>query len=277
MDQVAFIAQLNALRGRIPPAAFCAKGELDCVTYLTVFRGKGTHLYRRAGRTWHIRNGTVVYAGEGYLHRATEQFKRRGKVCGLAGKDFDDFIAANWPDDPAAPTFDAYLAASNITKSVALDFEGILIKEFDPPFNERSPASTGWRLLPPGCDTFLGMQGAERLNIRFAAKPPSATHASEWDRYSYESQNPRRKLWAEIPGDWIITRISLRQKSNREEHEIKHYNSYPPLGESTTVAVHRARNEGAHPKLNWNKIKAILYWDSTYIDAEGPIITISPS
>jgi hypothetical protein len=280
MDQEAFIARLNALAAHIPPGAFCVgDNRLDCATYVTVFRGKGTHVYRRAGHEWKIRNGTVLYAGEGHPRRATEQFKRRGKVCGFAGKDFDDFIAANWPDDPAAPTFEAYLAASNITKSVALEFEGILIEKFDPPFNERSRASTGWPAWPPARDTRAETNSAEQIGIVFTRGPPAKTHISEWDRFSYRLEGSRRKYWLEIPAEWIITRVSNRPKFNQTDvvpHEIVHYNSYPERGESTTVAVHRARNEGAHQKLDWNTIKRILYWDSTYIDADGPIITITP-
>ncbi|MBR0939423.1 hypothetical protein [Bradyrhizobium jicamae] len=174
-----FIDQLNALATRIPRNAFRAYGALDHLTYVLT------------------QDGSVVYVGEGKPARATKQFVQRGKNS-LA---FDDFIAAH------LPKFEVFLAASNIIKAVALEFEGILMTEFTPRFNERGPASN-WASCEVGPDT----------------KP----------------------------------------------HETTHFNSYPPLGKSVTVADHRVRNEAAG--LNRNAIKSILHWDQL----EPNIITIEP-
>ena len=139
MNGAEFVAELNALAERIPPKAFSITDTaLDCVAYAIVFRGAAPVEYERDKRVWTVQNGTVVYVGEGKRGRATAQFKARGKVVGYVGKEFDHFIAAHWPN------FEIYLAAANITKPVALEFERILIETFAPPFNEAPPRSSWW-------------------------------------------------------------------------------------------------------------------------------------
>src|SRR5262245_12946979 len=121
MAQDRFIKRLNALAKRIPRAAFMAAGALDRVTYVIVYEGE------------------VLYAGEGYPHRATSRFK----VQGLNDPDFDYVIDQYYGD----PLLEVYYAASNLTKAVAVEFEGILIDEFKPPFNKR-PKSSIWARQP---------------------------------------------------------------------------------------------------------------------------------
>jgi hypothetical protein len=119
------------------------------------------------------------------------------------------------------------------------------------------------------------MHSAEPLIFKFEPNPPPHTHQSKWDER--QTRIDGRRHWDEIPGDWIVTRRSLRIKGNRADtrpDELTHFASYPGLGRTTTVAEHRAKNEAA--KMTWGRIKEILHYDSTYIDAEGPIITIAP-
>jgi hypothetical protein len=241
---MSMIDRLNALAKRVRREAFNAAGALDCVTYVVVHVGVG-----------------VIYVGEGLLNRATMQFEKRGKNS----PELDDYIGAHWPN------FEIYIAASNITKAVAVEFEGVLIREFKPRFNERPPASI-WASCAVGPDTFVSMCSAARIDYKFV-KPPRLTHVAAWKRCAKKVGG--QKVWDEIHGDWIITRVSLRPKFSRpdKKHEIIHYNSYPALGESVTVADHRARNEAW---MSWETIKAILHWDRLYLDALGPIITIGP-
>jgi hypothetical protein len=235
MNQPDFIAQLNRLAEGIPPEAFRTAGELNCVTYVTVFRGEGTHLYGRNGQTWDIGDGTLLYVGEGLPARATMHLKARAKIpCGQAGKDFDAFIAAHWPN------FEAYLAASNITKAVAVAFEGVLLREFDPPFNDRGPASTDWRHWSPGPDARALMRSAEKIDFRFGKEPPRETHDSRfWANCFWVGD---RKHWKEIPGDWIITRVSNRAKKldGKPPHERIHFESYPVLSRDSLVGQRNA-------------------------------------
>jgi hypothetical protein len=192
MDQEAFIAQLNALAAGIPPGAFCVEdNKLDHVTYAIVFRGPEPDEYRRGGRKWEIRNGTVVYVGEGKLQRATEQFKRRGKIVGHVGKQFDDFVAKHWPH------FEAYVAASNITKFVSLEFERILMKEFEPPFNAAPPRSNRRSLLQDCVDRRSLMRSAGRIGFKFKKDPPAHTHKSLWDER--KTMIDGKYFWDEIP------------------------------------------------------------------------------
>jgi hypothetical protein len=235
-EATSFIERLSALAKRIPREVFHKAGNLDCVTYVIVH------------------DGTVIYVGEGLRKRATMQFETRGKNS----KALDDFVAAHWSN------FEVYFAGSNITKAVALAFEGVLIQEFRPQFNMRPEALHASNEI--GRDTFTDMHGAERLDYNFAPKPPRYSHVALWKAFRRD----------EIPADWIITRVSGRPKWYRPDtkpHEITHFKSYPPVGGSVTVADHRARNEAAG--ISWNTIKSILHWDRLYPDDEGPIITIT--
>jgi hypothetical protein len=228
------IDQLNALAARIPRAAFRAQGALNCVTYVIVY------------------DGEVMYAGEGLPKRAT----LRLNVRGINSPDLDDFIAMFYDD------IEFYCAAANITKAVAVEFENVLISEFKPPFNQKSPMSI-WATLPEGPDTFNAMKSAEKIDLSlFLTKPPRDTHVAQWKRCRED----------EIPLDWIITRIGLRQKNKPSEQT--HYDSYPPLGGTTTVAEHRRRNEELGRKWEGfdGGIKSILHWDCLYPD----LITITP-
>jgi hypothetical protein len=272
MNGEEFVAELNVLAGRIPPKAFSTTdAALDCVAYAIVFRGAAPVEYERDKRAWTIQNGTVVYVGEGKRGRATAQFKARGKVVGYVGKEFDHFIAAHWPN------FESYLAAANITKPVALEFERILIETFAPPFNESPPRSSWWGRPQGNINHRADMHPARLLPFDFSKGLPRHTHQSRWD--DRKKRVDGKDCWEEIPGDWIITRRSLRQKDNQTNtragrENVTHFKSYPNLNQSTTVAEHRARNEAAG--LSWKHIKAILHYDNTYIDAEGPIITMTP-
>jgi hypothetical protein len=180
---------------------------------------------------------------------------------------------AAWEKGGAASRSVSWRSASNITKAVALAFEGVLIREFRPQFNMRPEASKASSEV--GRDTFNDMRGAERLDYKFATKPPRYSHVALWKACSQKVGT--RLIWDEIPADWIITRMSARSKGNRSDtkpHEITHFNNYPPLGETVTVADHRARNEAAG--IDWNTIKSILHWDRLYPDVEGPIIAVTP-
>ena len=145
------------------------------------------------------------------------------------------------------------------------------MKAFDPPFNNASPRSQ-W---PPqgGLDQRSKMQSAERIGFKFKKDPPPHTHKSLWD--ASKTMFDGKYSWDEIPNEWVITRVSLREKRNQTHHERVHFASYPrQRGEWTTVGAHRKRNEAAG--MSWERIKGNLHWDSTYNDAEGPIITITP-
>ena len=81
------------------------------------------------------------------MERATKQFCQRGKN----NDGFDDYIAAHWAN------FEVYLAASNITKTVSLEFEGILTDALKPRFGA-ALRSHNWRWLPPGPDDNLELE-----------------------------------------------------------------------------------------------------------------------
>jgi hypothetical protein len=241
-----FVDQLNALAQRIPREVFFASGALNCVTYVLV--------HQRVG------GGEVIYAGEGLPLRATMQFEKRGKNT----PELDRYIAEHWPN------FSVYIAASNITKSVAVSFEGVLIREYKPRFNIRGASSV---YADVGVDTFDSMRGAELVDYKFAASPPRFDHVALWKECAIYAADGRKVGWDEIPLDWIITRNSLRPKRSRKPHEIIHLASYPGLGGKVTVGDHRGRNEAAG--MSWDKdIKAILHWDRLYED--DPIINIGP-
>jgi hypothetical protein len=227
------IDQLNTLAARIPRAAFRAEGVLDCLAYVLVHAGE------------------VIYAGEGLSGRAILHLKDQG----VNSPALADYIARYHNQ------IEIYYAAANITKAVAVELENVLIEEFKPRFNIKSPMSI-WAYLPEGPDTFGKMTSAEKVNLS-PTKPPRDTHAAQWKRCRND----------EIPPDWIITRIGLHQKNNQDRLQRKHYDSYPPLGGTTTVAEHRRRNEAQG--LKWtgvNGIRSILHWDRIYPD----LITITP-
>jgi hypothetical protein len=227
------IEQLNALAARIPRAAFKAQGALNCVTYVIVY------------------DDEVMYVGEGASKRATLRLKQQG----VNSPDLDEFIAMFYDD------IEIYCAAAKITKAVAVELENILISEFKPLFNQKPPMSI-WASLAEGLDTFNAMKPAKKIDLSQFLTPPRDTHAAMWKRCRND----------EIPPDWIITRIGLRQK--RKPSEQAHYDSYPPLGGTTTVAEHRRRNEELGRKWEGfdGGIKSILHWDSLYPD----LITITP-
>jgi hypothetical protein len=149
------INRINALAKRIPRDAFKAAGALDCVTYVIVL------------------DDVVLYVGEGYPHRSTD----RGKKQGLNHPDLDYIIEQHYDD----PSLKFYCAASNITKAVALEFEGILMDELKPLFNIRPKASI-WRRQPIGKDTFSAMKSAKKIDVQFA-EPPRSTHNSLWNQH----------------------------------------------------------------------------------------------
>ena len=124
-----FTDRLNSLAVRIPPLAFRATGKTDHVVY--VILGPDPD-----GVAADLVVGSV---GEGKLERATKQLRRRGKN----DDGFDDYIAAHWPN------FEVYLAASNVTKSVSLEFEGILMDALKPRFGVAPKRSTNWRGFRP--------------------------------------------------------------------------------------------------------------------------------
>lgn len=228
MMDALMINQLNALAKRLPRAVFKVQGTLDRVTYV------------------YVSEDVVIYVGEGYPERATKRLEEQG----VNSDDFD-YVIANCGCE-------VYLAASNITKAVAVEFEDILCREFNPPFNEK-PTSSIWRTLPEGPDTFSAMRSAEKKGD-YQFPTPRDTHVAEWKRCRND----------EIPLDWVITRTGLRRKNNKDPLEQMHYNNYPPLGQTTTVSEHRRRNEELG--LTWNRIKSILHWDCLYPD----LITITP-
>jgi hypothetical protein len=250
MKQDAFVERLNALAALIPPGAFRVEGALNCSVYVLV----------------DIDDGGTIDVGEGQRNRETMQFKRRGK----RDKAFDDHIAQRWGK------IALYRAISNVTKAVSAEFEIILSDELKPLFPNGRLRSI-WRAGPFGEDRRAFANPAERIDFDFRVELPGDKHDSIW-KAKYDRTT---RSWEEIPLDWIITRRSERPKDNRTKpHEIAHFESYPPLGGTTTVAAHRAKNE-AHPAFRakrkpWEHIKANLWWDATYPDQEGPIITITP-
>jgi hypothetical protein len=164
------IKRLNALAKRIPRAAFMTAGALDRVTYVIVYEGE------------------VLYAGEGYPHRATKRFK----VQGLNDPDFDYVIEQYYGD----PLLEIYYAASNITKAVAVEFEGILIDEFKPLFNTK-PKSSIWAtqpMRPADDDTFSKILPAEKLDYKFGGSPPrlSTSHCGN----NAVRNSPDRENWS---------------------------------------------------------------------------------
>jgi hypothetical protein len=152
------VNKLNELAKRIPRDAFKAQGETDCVTYVCV------------------RDGDVLYVGEGLPLRATLRFEQQG----VNDPDLDDIIAM-FPGE-----IYVYRAASSITKAVSRELEHIIRLEYNPPFNVK-PTSSIWRSLPQGPDTFDKMRSAEKLDYR-PARPPRETHVGHWKRCLREMQ-----------------------------------------------------------------------------------------
>jgi hypothetical protein len=146
-------------------------------------------------------------------------FRRRSAGAGKNGKELDDYIAAHWPN------FEVYYAASNVTKAVALAFEGILMRELRPLFNV-APEPTASSAV--GRDTFNDMRGAERLDYKFVAKPPRYNHVALWKLYRRD----------DVPPDFQQLSTARRVRHSRRpprqkrgcRSQLGHDQEHSPLG-----------------------------------------------
>jgi hypothetical protein len=256
MDRDAFAGYLNALASEIPREKFRCAGRVNRVTYVIRYIGDGQFSYRNRD----ITKGRVLYVGRGHAHRATKQFKFRGKVTGQFARDFDDFIFNQWPN------FEAFFAAWTVNEAVAAALEYILYKHFDPPYMDEPK---GVKSSPGDIDTSSLMQPAKFINHKFDELPPRHTHVSIWDELKQII----------IPDDAILTRVSERQKNNTVAKDQAHYDSYPPLGGNTSFASHLKKNrnnEDPALDLKLGEILKHVWWDATYPHSDGgPIIEIT--
>ena len=115
-EATSFIERLSALAKRIPREVFHKAGDLDCVA-----------LRHRPRRHRHLCGRGPAQPGHDAVRDARQKQQGVGRLhCGTLAQF----------RSPSRP-------ASNITKAVALAFEGVLIREFRPQFNMRPEALQG--------------------------------------------------------------------------------------------------------------------------------------